>query len=186
MAVYTIRRILLESYPVLVLCALIGVIAGYLLHLQMEKIMALPMILMMVPPLNDLGGSVGSILGARLASALHLGTLQPKFRGEKVLYKNVMAALLMSLGTFSFVSTAFFVISYTGGMAFVESIRMMMVFFIAALMLTIVVIISSVVSAFVSFAKGLDPDNVVVPIVTAVGDISGIISLIIAITVIGV
>jgi mgtE-like transporter len=184
--VYSAKRIFFESYPVLVLCALIGVSAGYLLNLQIEKIMTLPLILAMVPPLNDLGGSVGSILGARLASALHVGILQPRFRGQKVLDKNVMAALLISLGAFSFVSAAFFIASCVMGMALVESVKMMAVFFIAALMLTVVVIISSIVSAFVSFAKGLDPDNVVIPIVTAVGDILGVICLIAAITVMGV
>ena len=43
-----------------------------------------------------------------------------------------------------------------------------------------IVVFATVVSAFPSFRRGLDPDNVVIPIVTSVGDVSGIACLITA------
>lgn len=186
MVVYKVRRIILESYPVLLACVVIGLSAGHLLNIHLDKIRTLPLILMMIPPINDLGGGLGCILGARLASALHLGMIEPRFKGQKVLNQNLAASALMGSGVFLFVSALFFVIAYMQGMAPAYSARLMLAFFMAGLMLTVVVMLLTTVSAFVSFRKGLDPDNVVIPILTSVGDVFGVTCLLMAIKIIGV
>jgi len=183
---YSVHRIVLESYPVLLVCAIIGLFAGYMLNAQIEKIKEVPIILLMIPPINGIGGNVGSILGARLASALHMGMVEPKFKGQKVLSGNINASVYMSVGIFSFVSLLILAIAYMLGAVFVSSIRFMLTFLIASMMLVPVIVFATVASAFISFAKGLDPDNVVIPIVTSIVDVLGITCLLIAIKIVGV
>ncbi|KUO39639.1 MAG: hypothetical protein AVW06_03425 [Hadesarchaea archaeon DG-33-1] len=186
MAIYSVRRIVLESYPVLLLCGLIGLLAGYMLKVNIGKIEAVPLILMMVPPINGIGGNIGSILGARLASALHMGMVEPKLRGQKVLGGNIKASVFMSICVFSFIGAVFFVIAYAQGMALAGSVRLMSVFISAGMMLVPIALLSTVASTFITFMKGLDPDNLVIPIVTSIIDVSGVTCLLIAIKIVGV
>lgn len=170
----------------LLVCALIGLLAGYMLKVNIEKIEAVPLILMMVPPINGIGGNIGSILGARLASALHMGTVEPKLRGQKVLGGNIKASVLISICVFLSIGAVFFAIAYAQGMALAGSARLMSVFISAGMMLVPIALLSTVASAFISFMKGLDPDNVVIPIVTSIIDVSGVTCLLIAIKIVGV
>ncbi len=140
----------------------------------------------MIPPINGIGGNIGSILGARLASALHLGTIEPKFKRQRILSSNVRASVLMSVGVFSFVSLLILAIAYMLGAVFMSSIRFMLTFFIASMMLVPAIIFTTVASAFISFAKGFDPDNVVIPIETSIVDVLGVTCLLIAVKIIGV
>ena len=186
MAVYSLRRIVLESYPLLLACGVISLAAGYLLNVYAEKLVLIPLILMMVPPLNGLGGNVGSILGARLTSALHLGTIESKFARQKILDQNLAASALMGLGAFTFAGAVFFAVAWGFGSPLIDSVKLSLAFFMAGAMLSAVVVFVTVASAFISFRKGLDPDNIVIPIVTSIGDVSGIMCLIIAIQIMGV
>jgi len=186
MAVYSIRRIVLESYPILLVCALIGLLAGYVLNINIGKIEAVPLILMMIPPINGIGGNIGSILGARLASALHMGTVEPKLRGQRVLGGNIKASVLLSICVFLFIGAVFFAIAYAQGMALAGSARLTSIFIAASMMLVPIIVVSTIVSTFISFMKGLDPDNVVIPIVTSIVDVSGVTCLLIAIKIVGV
>jgi mgtE-like transporter len=166
---------------VIVLCAAISLSAGLVLDSQIESIKAFPLILMMVPPINGINNNVCSILGARLASALHMGTIEPKFGKQKVLRKNTRATWLMSVGVFWFASATFFGIALITGMGLVRSTILMFAFFVASMVAIAVTMLCTIGLAFLSFAKGLDPDNVVIPIVTSIGDVMGVTCLIIAI-----
>ena len=66
-----------------------------------------------------------------------------------------------------------------------------MIKFVAIIVITGILLISiislvSVFTAFLSFKRGLDPDDMVAPVVTTVGDISGILFLFIIIGIFGV
>lgn len=186
MAVYSVRRIVRESYPVLVLCATISLSAGLILNSQIESIRAFPLILWMVPPINGINNNVCSILGARLGSVLHMGMIEPKFKKQRVLSGNVRASWLMSIGVFWFTSAIFFILALITGLGVGYSVVLMFAFFVASMVAIAVTMLCTIGLAFLSFTKGLDPDNVVIPIVTSIGDISGVTCLLIAIKIIGV
>ena len=58
-------------------------------------------------------------------------------------------------------------------------LKFMIIVLGAGIIMTIMVIIMSVISAFFSFKKGIDPDNTVAPVVTTTGDLMGITTLVI-------
>jgi len=184
MTVYRFRRIVIESYPVLLTCVIIGIAAGFLLNASLGRLT--PIILAMIPPINGLGGNVGSILGARLTSALHMGTIQPQIRGQKLLRMNIAASSLLSVVIFAFAGSVFFAFAYVSGASLLSSIKLAGAFFAASMMLVMTVILTTVAAAFISFTRGIDPDNVVIPIVTSVCDVLGVISLLITIQILGV
>ncbi len=180
MAVYSVRRILWESYPILVVAAFISLSAGLILDSQIESIKAIPLILWMIIPLNGINNNVCSILGSRLTSALHMGTVA-KFRGDKVLGRNMRATWLMSFGVFWFTSGIFFGVSLIAGMDVFRALLLMFAFFAASMVAIAVTMFCTIALAFISFRKGLDPDNVVIPVVTSIGDVVGVLCLIIAV-----
>ncbi len=82
MPIYSFKKIVSESYRVLLAAVAIGLMAGYLLETYSGEIAAIA--LAMVPPINGIGGNIGSVLGARLSSELHLGTMTPELRGPGI------------------------------------------------------------------------------------------------------
>jgi len=175
---------MLESYPILLICVLIELFAGGTLEKSLTGIRG-TLVIMMIPLLNGTGCNLGCILGARLGSALHLGTVEPRLKG-RVLRKNVHASVLTSVGIFSFISVIVFMIACIWGMGFAMAAKHALAFILAGMLLTPVIVVSTIMLAFLSFKKGLDPDNVVIPITTSIIDVAAAISLlIIAISIVG-
>ncbi len=183
MPVYSFKKIVSESYRVLLAAVAIGLMGGFLLDTYSERMAAFA--LAMVPPINGIGGNIGSVLGARLSSELHLGTVTPKLRGQDALNKNLSAAGILALVLYGSVGGLFFVSSLAFGKSSVEALRISTVFFGSGMLLTAIIAFTSVTSAFVSYTRGIDPDNVVIPVVTTVVDVAGVISLLIMLNIMG-
>ncbi len=183
MSVYSFKKIVRESYRILIVTVLIGLASGYMLEAYSGRITAI--ILAMVPPINGIGGNIGSILGARLSSALHLGTVTPDFRENEPLKTNIFASASLGVIVYGFIGLFFFVSSLITGSTALESIRVAMIFFGAGILLISIIIFTSVSSAFISYSRGTDPDNVVIPVVTTIVDVAGVISLLMMIRIIG-
>lgn len=183
MPVYSFRKIVSESYRVLLISVLIGLVAGYMLDVYGW---INPFVLAMVPPINGIGGNIGSVLGARLSSALHLGTVTPDLRGQGALGENLAASAILGVIVYSFTGGLFFVSSLATENSILEAIRIAMIFFGAGMLLTVIIAFTSITAAFTSFTRGIDPDNVVIPVVTTVVDVAGVGSLLIMANIIGV
>jgi len=163
--------------------AFVGLAAGFLLEEYVTRHAA--MIIVMVPPLNAMGGNVGGVLGARLSSALHLGVITPDFRGQSSLGTNILASGILGGISFFAVGLAFFAIEYLASGSLMIGLKMMTIYFFAGLLLVLILIGVTVVSAFISYRRGIDPDNVVMPIVTTAGDLGGISCLLIMVHLVG-
>jgi mgtE-like transporter len=61
---------------------------------------------------------------------------------------------------------------------------LMFAFFAASMVAIAVTMWCTVGLAFLSYIRGLDPDNVVIPIVTSIGDVMGVTCLIISIKIV--
>jgi mgtE-like transporter len=173
-----VKKIVFESFPVLVACVLVLLSGGFMLESNLKLIEKVPLMLAVFVVINATAGNLGCILGARLSSALHLGTLKPKLRGQQILTDNLMASTFQSLSVFSIVVMVFF--------SFTHSIPLAAAFFISGVFLSVVVMIITVASAFVSYMGGLDPDNVVIPIMTSTTDVMGILILLLSMRIVGV
>ncbi len=181
-----LKRIVLESYPVLVSCTLLSLMGGYLINAYVEKIVEASIILMMIPPVNGLGGNIGSILGSRLTTMLHLGVVEPKFGKQGEITGCLKDSLLTSLGTFAFGGLIFFGIARALSVGVLDSVKMSTGFLVAGMLSSTFVMLTTILTAFASYRGGMDPDNVVIPLITSIGDMSGVISLILAMRMLGV
>lgn len=175
-------RVFRQIVLVLVTLALLGFVGGGFLEGVKEKFANLPGLIVMVPPLIDLRGNIGSALGSRLGTALHLGLIKPRWEASKVLKVNVVATLLLSI----LLSFAVGVFSYL--VCHLANIEASLAFLVFAAVFTgavsgAVIVFTTIFVAVESYRRGWDPDNVTGPVMTTIGDLATILSLVLAVVI---
>jgi mgtE-like transporter len=143
-----------------------------------------PALLALVPLINAVGGNAGSIVGSRMATALHLGSVKGVMDREVVENMTITGsmAIVAKLISASFILLFLPVIGMATG---VNAVKFLSITFIAAIIVLSSVIPSAVITSILAFRYGKSPDDFTIPVVSTVGDIMGIISLIIAIKMVG-
>lgn len=180
------QTIVRYSAPLLTVCVFIELFAGQLLQENQDILVLFPIFLIAIPVINSVGGNIGSVLGARLASGLHVGYITPTVK-DKEMRTNVLVAMLLGIITYTVLAILIYGIAVFGGLhAGIGLIEFVAVIVGAGFFLISVIVMISVLTAFVSFRKGLDPDDMVAPVVTTVGDVMGISFLLLVITIMGV
>lgn len=187
MTLYNTRKIMKQSTPLLLLGVAGGIAGGQALNSNQSALISVPVLLVMFPVINAVCGNIGSILGARLSSGLHLGSISAQSFGRE-LQKNISSALILGIISYTFLTIFILLISPMIGID-IESDTVLKTGYImlaTGLILTVIVIAVAVLAARFSFIKGFDPDNTVTPIVTTVCDLLGIIILITMIGAVGI
>lgn len=183
--IYNWKKIVLKSIPLLTLTAVIEIIAGQVLQGNIDTLLVLPIFLISVPVVNSVGGNIGSILGARLASGLHMGTITYSFK-DKTMHQNFTTSLIIGIITFTILAILIYYIGYFGNIPM--GIRLpayMMIIISTGTVLVIMISFISIATAFISHKRGLDPDDMVAPVVTTIGDTLGIVLLFVMIGAVG-
>ena len=162
------KKIYLQSMPILILIAFLELITG-----SMWEGNKIPIILLVVPVVNETLGNIGSIFSSRLTSFIYLGFVEPKIvpRG-KHFSKEILSLIVLSLLVYSIISIFVIFLSW-------DIRAVVMVWFAAFLSIFILILIAYYLTIGSLKAK-LDPDNVVVPVITTLADIVGTASLIFA------
>lgn len=174
---YQMKKILKESLPILTLLMIVEIFGGQILQFHLEKFLMLPILLMFIPIINGVCGNIGSILGARVSSGLHVGYITPDFRGKE-LRENIIGIVILALLTFCFIGFLVYVIS--------ASFKLVFIIIGTGLLVTLGVICLCIPTAMISFRNGIDPDNVVIPILTTGADVLGICCLLLMIKLVGI
>ena len=91
MEVQIFKRIVRESVPVLTLAAMISMITGAILNLKAEFWASLPLLLMVVPSLNDVGNGLGCIISSRITTLLTLGLIKSESKIREALKESIIA-----------------------------------------------------------------------------------------------
>ncbi len=185
MTVYSAKKIIRESMPILSVLIIIECFGGQMLNSKLEYLAKLPILLMMIPLINGLGGNIGSALSARISSGLHVGYIEPKLGGAR-LKENIFASLILGIAVFVSFGLFMCAISPFLGKGSIQPLNILIIMVGAGLMLVGISIALSLITSLISFKKGIDPDNVVIPILTTCVDISGISCLLFMIWLVGV
>jgi len=167
------RKVLRDSMPVAAVAVLLSTVAGLILGASFESFFAGSIFLVYIPVFNEQGGSMGSILGSRITSAAYLGSIKMTGRPNSFALRSSFSLWLISLVVFSMMSVLSFVLGPISGLP-IPPIPVTLLVLLAGA--TSIAAISSLVAyyiAYVSFRIGLDPDNVVIPLLTATMDIVG-------------
>jgi mgtE-like transporter len=143
-----------------------GLLAGFLIAYQLGVFRLSPWALALYPTLISTR-VISGLLSGRLSTALHLGTIYPRFSGNtKSFYKLIDAIIVLTLVTsltVSLISLFFGYLLWGITLADFSAIVSVMV---ATLAIGLLFSLVTIKVAFVSFKRGLDPDIVVYPIIS--------------------
>ncbi|MCD6427630.1 MAG: magnesium transporter [Caldisericaceae bacterium] len=168
--------ILKQSIPVLLICLSIGITSGIFLQ-SAEKTFALfPLMLSLVPQVIAQGGSIGGIVGSRVSTSLYLGTAKP-FVWNKEVIKNFTAGIIMGVAIGPFIAVVSFIAGIVTKTPLVPFTKILVISSASMAILSILTGILAIYTAFFSFKIKLDPSNVVIPLITSMGDIAGVLVL---------
>lgn len=164
------RKIIRQSTPVLLLSSALGVSAGGFLNSSITTLLNNPSLLTLIPLFSGESGNLVSVLGARLSSALHTGLIDPVLKPEKTILRNFAIVIVLSILIFpiiGFLAESSSVVLGLPGLGFIEMISISTIagMVLIAIMLLVVFYISAI-----SYRKGFDPDNIVIPISTSTTD----------------
>ena len=176
------KRIIKQSTPVLLLCSFLGVIAGGFLNDSVETLIKNPSLLTLVPLFSGESGNLVSILGARLSSALHSGLINPVLRPEKVTIRNFAIIAFLAIIIFPIIGLLAELSSQILHIPGLTFFSMVSISTISGMILIAIMILIVFLISVISYKKGFDPDNIVIPISTSTTDsISSLILVSVAI-----
>jgi mgtE-like transporter len=182
----TLRRILVESLPVLVIAGTIDVVAGLSIEKRLESFLKYPALLVLIPPFLEDTGALGSILSSRLASKLHLGVIEPDRVPSRVARRDFVLIFAFAIPVFTLVALSAELASFVFDKASPGVLQMVGISLLGGFIATIFAIGIAYYGSIATYRLGLDPDNHGVPLLTSSMDLVGAFALILAIVLLGV
>jgi mgtE-like transporter len=149
-----------------------GIVAGFLVAYYFNVFKFYPWAIAVYPTILSARGMISGLFSGRLGTALHLGTIYPKFFGNtKTFYVLFDAVIVITLETSIFMSC----VSMLFGSVFwgISSDVFFDIFAVVISTMTFGLILSffTMGVGFTTFKKGLDPDVIEYPIMSTVADI---------------
>ncbi len=183
-----IRRIYSESILILFVSLGGGIFAGSVLGTEgmVDAFERIPGLLLLLPAFLATRGNVYGSLGARLASGLHQGLIEAELSWDRRLINAITASFINGIYISVFIGLLSWAISSVlRPEADPSLVTLVGIMLLAGLLTSVVMIIGLVILVFAGYRYGLDPDNLVGPIVTTLGDIFGVVFLFVSIMVVG-
>lgn len=185
----SVREVARDAYrgalPALAASAVGGLGAGVVLGGMRAELEAMPGLLVLVPALLATRGNVYGAFGARVATALHQGMVEPRLtEADRRLVRAATAALVNGLLASGFAAVAAFVAVSALGAPVAPVGSLVAVALLAGVLSGVVLTVVVVIAVFAGYRRGLDPDALVGPLVTTTGDVFGVLFLLLAVRIV--
>lgn len=181
-------RIYKESIGILAVSLAGGLFAGSVLGVDRmaEAFTEYPGLLLLLPAFLATRGNVYGALGARISTGLHQGLIQPRFKRNRRLINAVVASFVNGIAISVFIGVMSWGILVALGREAATLRELVGIMLVAGLLTSVVMIVGLLLIVFGGYRRGIDPDNLVGPIVTTLGDMFGVVFLYIGVVVVGV
>ena len=178
-------RIYRESLPILVVSLAGGIFAGSVLGSDgmTAGFERFPGMLLLLPAFLATRGNVYGALGARISSGLHQGMIDPEFSWDRRLVNAVVASFINGIGVSIFIAVLSWGLLHVLGRESARLVELVSIMVVSGVLTSTTLIFGLLTLVFASYEYGLDPDNLIGPIVTTLGDVFGVVFLFLALTV---
>ncbi|MBI2583789.1 MAG: magnesium transporter [Candidatus Aenigmarchaeota archaeon] len=149
--------------------------AGIFIAISLDKILLIPGLLILIPGFMEMRGNISGTLSARLSSGLILGRVKPKWHRSKILRGNLIASFALVIADSIILGLAAWLVTLV-----VFGFSSMSVIWIAlgaGIISNIIQVPLVVHMTFWLFKRGHDPNDIMGPYVTAMGDVFSTLSL---------
>lgn len=178
----TAKDVYRDALPVIIVSLVAGLFAGTILGSETMRngIESVPGLLLLLPAFLATRGGVYGSLGARISSGLHQGLIEPRFELDQRLSNAIIASFINGMTVSVFIAIVTFLVltllGEPGSLVQLVGIMVIAGFLSAVLMLSVLV---SVI--LIGYRRGLDPDNIIGPVVTTLGDVFGVVFLLVGV-----
>jgi len=179
---WTVRAITRATLPVLLLLTLVEIGSGLVLGSFEATLLRYPSLLVLVPVTIGTAGNLGSILAARLSTAFHLGTLSFA-PDDETLAGNALAIVALAASIFPLVGLGAWGLTALTDSTALSPWTVLAVSLTSGLSLAVLAVVVTVVATYAAYRLELDPDDVVIPVVTNTCDVLGVVLLYLAVLV---
>lgn len=176
-------RTLKESFYMMVVVAVIVNITGYVLSNISEFVGKKPQIYVVYPAIIDTMGDVGAIVGSTATTKLALGSLDSSVKSIRNHRIQIAAAWIASAAMFMIY--ALISSLYRPPSSVLEALTFLFLLLSTNFFAGIIIIFISFSVAVLTFKKGLDPDNFVIPLESSLADAITTVSLFVMLSIIG-
>jgi mgtE-like transporter len=180
-----LRRIVRESLPFLLLAGIVSTLAGVTIQSRFDALEQDPALLIVIPPLLSLAGSLAGILSARISTKMHLGVLEPSRFSVRPIAEDITLVFLVALPTFLVLGIAADVLAAVVDLQSPGVVEMIGLMLIAGLLATTLACVVAYLAGFVTYRLGWDPDNNGIPLVSSASDFLGAAALTVSIALLG-
>ncbi len=174
------RRALAAGGVALFVAATADLAAGVVLSGAGDRIAQLPGLLLLVPAAIAMRGATFGAFGARLGTALAVGTYEPELRPGTWLWRHVEAVTVLTLVTSVEAAVLAWVVAQATGQPTVGIEDLLTVSALGGLLASVALLLVTLVLARQSSQRGWSMDDVGAPAITATGDLLTIPALLVA------
>ncbi|MFQ5975146.1 MAG: magnesium transporter [Candidatus Hydrothermarchaeales archaeon] len=172
------KKILIESTPMFLIGGLLSTSSGLILGKKLGAIIGVAGLLTLIPAFLEDGGAIGGILAAKYSTGLHLGSIEYRILPDTDSIILFLFAHVLGVFIFSLIGAFAYFINIVIGLGTPSLKVMVLGSIIAGEALILIMNILVYYLSMISYKVGLDPDNVVIPLITSVMDLLGIACLV--------
>jgi mgtE-like transporter len=169
-----------QGFVAVCLAAMTSLIAGLTLAGMQHRITEVRGLFVLIPVSIGMRGNIFGALAARLGSSIHSGLFEVSREREGILFQNVHAATLLTISTAAAMGLLARGIAGLLGIATTSVWDFIVVALLGGLLSSAVVLAVTVYLSAVSFRRDWDLDSVGAPLITAMGDVITLPSILLA------
>jgi mgtE-like transporter len=164
-------RLILTGLCALLVSAAVSSVAGIYLGSVRENLLLIAGLMVLLPSIIHIRGSIAGVLASRLSSAMHLGEFSVDFGEGSVLGDNIRVSFVVTiliafvLGIFAYAASRIF------GYPVIGVTDLVLISVVTGILAGTVVTGITLLIALASYRYGLDLDMIAAPTVTTFGDI---------------
>ncbi len=171
-------RVIKQNIPLIMLSTCFSTAAGIVLLVHLQAIITGLGIMAVIPAFLEDGGAIACRFSARLSTSLHLGRIEAKLiPSDKWVLTQFIVNIAHAVMIFGALGVFGYAMALWRGATEYWGFKVFLTVMAAGLILAVIISILTYVAAIASFKAGIDPDNVLAPLLTSVADIIGTSSL---------
>ncbi|MCK4286459.1 MAG: magnesium transporter [Candidatus Lokiarchaeota archaeon] len=176
-------KIIKETFPSEIISIIGDIFAGIVLSILILPFSSFPVLILMIPALLSLRGNLSGPFIARTSRDFIIGSFS-----SKSWFENVLATYILSIITAFFIGLFTMLLNLT---IFIRQFLPSPILYFTIPLITIVLTLSISIPCstglnYQAFKKGLNPNNIVNPIMTAIDDFSTVFCFLLTIIMLGV
>lgn len=175
------RVIIRESIAMIIFACILSSLGGFALESVKQIFLSLLPLVIILPVLNDLIGSYGAIVSSRFSMLLYEGKAKSHIgalRSPEVRTLFAQMWIIASITGVICILAALGIASLAGyELTFLHATKIAVIIFLDMLLLVTLLIVIAVCAGIYIYRKNEDPNNLLIPITTAIADLANMLVL---------